>query len=374
VKKLVNGSRRRKSRKVSKAPPVLTTQTGAAASVDVSAAPSPNDSAKGSKWIKKLASRGILLWTLFSGAAVLLAFYLDIGGLRDRLRHRRVPNVEVKFYDRVGDKLALADKGPIVRLDEKSFRQKEIEVPLFLAFRNREEEPLEIVKLDLEYPHGLTLRSEGRAKIDPEGDRLIYEHDLGVIEPSTSFTAVKEIDRIVLPMAFVATSVVALLNDDVPMYVHSLVGVPYGSLQQKEIPIAVTLYCKERPPLHILFALSLDAAVAVNVDIPDGRSEGIADEDRKLIEQLRTRPERVLVDWNQEYNKGEAFIHYKKVAYKKGIFELVFVNDELRRVIADLRGNGLENFELILGKNSPPRKLVPSSPTPLESWSEEDVK
>jgi len=337
--------------------------------------PLDNTAGEGGPWTRRLFSRWGLFWTLFSGAVVLLTFYLGIVDLRDKLHRRRSPNIEIRFYDKSGNKLSLAEEGPTVLVDEKSIQQNAIEIPLNLAVRNREDQPLEIVKLDLEYPSDLDLHSGGRAKIDPAGKRLIYERDLGVIEPSVNFTPLKEIDTIILPATFVVDRTVVLMKDGVPMYVYALIGVAQGYPQKKQIPITLAIYCKDRPPLHREIVLNLDApGVGVDVDIPDGKSVDIGDNDKLLLDQLRKRPDRVLENWTRFYRHDRASIHYQRVVYKRGIFELVFVNDELRRVIADLKGDGVESFEFILGDGSPHRKLVPSSPTRMAEWREQDVQ
>jgi len=330
---------------------------------------------KGKKreWLPRLKSRGARLWAFFLVVAALLAFYLDFGDIRRRIQSRRIPEIEIQFYRNVGNELQLAT-GPTAFVDEKSIREKAIEVPLYLAFRNAEKEPVDIERVELDYPHDLQVYSQGRAKIDPSGGHLIYEHNLGIVEPSASFTPVTEIDKLFLPTKFLVDEAVVLTKDEVPIYIDMLIGVSDPFHGKREIPFELTVYCHDRPPLHRKGLLTVEPAVSLDMDLPHGKFEEASAHDLMLVRQLRTRPDQVLQDWTRFCKKLERTIHYERVTYKHGTFDLVFVDNNLRRVIADSAGNGFQSYELLMARDSLPKKLLPDTAVRMKEWMRQAAK
>jgi hypothetical protein len=254
---------RRKSKKQRNTGKPRTTQPQRRAPVNVK----PDNSAQHSRvhiafrrLVQSLKKVKILL-SIIGVAALLLGFALDIDDAISKWLSRKHPAAEIMYFKKQGSNYNLIEPGNVVLQPSKEELEKSyVPVPVNLAVRNQEKGRLEATRVEISYPKGLRVTPQGRPKIDPQNNTLIYEHDLRSLEPVASFTPLDTIDVIYLHYSVRGLKTTVFLHDGLVGFITS-VGAevtdrPYG------VDLQVRLFSHDRPPLATKLHLSIDTSQA----------------------------------------------------------------------------------------------------------------
>ena len=109
-------------------------------------------------------------------------------------------------------------------LQPEFLEKQRIFIPVNLAISNRDQEDLEVVRVELSYDSKFEITSSGKTKIDPDGKRLIYEHEIGTLSNVDNFTPIQSVDVIAVPYSFSVIHTIVRTNDGVPLYLVTLAG------------------------------------------------------------------------------------------------------------------------------------------------------
>ncbi|CAG37071.1 hypothetical protein [Desulfotalea psychrophila] len=126
--------------------------------------------------------------------------------------------------DQKGD-IFLVDTNNIeVTLNESDLFASRIRMPINLAIKNKNDEPLEIVKVELTYDKSLDIRSEAEQKVPIEPGKLVFEHNFGLLSVSKNYTPLPTIDVLSFPTFFAVEEILVVLSDGVPAYTATIIG------------------------------------------------------------------------------------------------------------------------------------------------------
>jgi hypothetical protein len=279
------------------------------------------------------------------------------------------PKVDIAFYKTENGSLQIAKDGPVIALTAQDLAQKKVEIPINLALRNRDGTTLEVLEVQISYNKDLEIRSGGKARIDESNQLLIYEHNLGMLVSSDYYMPLQSLDTISVPFDFDERGSVGVTKDGIPLYALTLFGIPNGERAQKDIDLGITIYFKDRPPVKDRKRLRMFVVAGIQPVLPEFSKEVNADAADVYL--FRHPPSgTVLAQWQSGQSPQDPLIQYKKVRVNGAIHQLIFVNGELRRLIADINGDGFIDFELfqLNTKNAMLLKVVPRKPIRMIDW------
>jgi hypothetical protein len=246
-----------------------------------------------------------------------------------------------------------------------------------LAVRNQEKSRLEATRVEISYPKGLRITPQGRPKIDPQNNTLIYEHDLRSLEPVTSFTPLDTIDVIYLHYAVKGLRTTAILHEDLVGVVAS-VGLeitdrPYG------VDLQVKLFSRDRPPLATKLHLSIDTSHAYDDDpaLLSGNEPTpglLTNRDVILFQAVSRKLRAASRVWEVKIQGKPTTLALARTRHGKGLYSGLLLGGKVTEVYADSNGDGLLDYMLMDSSKpkSPDQKWLPSQPQPLTDMRRPD--
>ena len=135
------------------------------------------------------------------------------------------PHIELAWYEEGSKPPTLVPLSKaIIRPTSRDVVSGQIEVPINIAINNRDKQPLRVVRVEMNYPKDIDVQSKGNPKLDRDNQLLVYEHDIGTLEPVDNFTPLETIDVLAIPCSSIETSdaFVIQTRDGVPLLFYLL--------------------------------------------------------------------------------------------------------------------------------------------------------
>ena len=311
-----------------------------------------------------------LKWILFVGSIILIPI-LDCLIL---VKGELPPNLAIAWYKSTDSGLELVNPNDIqIFLDPEEVIKNRLRMPIQIAVSNRENSSLKVVRIELSYSKNLQVFSEGKARIDPNSNLLIYEHEIGTLENVGHFTPLEQVDTIFIPFQFFVDGFITLLKDDIPIYMTTIVGESF--FEDRTIRLGIRVYCEDRPTINTLIRIHIDADFNSVFDTQNGVDSELSNKDFELFSS--SFPASIIVNqWQQKIKPPGKLVEYKMIHYPSGDFQLVSVDHILRRLVADTNKDG--NMDFILLNNDddvePDIKLIFPEPLPMRDWEKEAAK
>jgi hypothetical protein len=315
-------------------------------------------------------------WVFFVVVATVLAFRLDVDDAISRRLKSKPPATEIMYFQKEGLNYRLIDPTNVVL--EPSQRELEkgyFSVPINLAVHNQEKTSLEATRVEITYPKGLRVIPEGRPKIDPMKNTLIYEHNLRSLDPVTSFTPLDTIDIIYINYAVKGVRTSLYLSDDIIAAVATagleLTDRPYG------VDIGVKVFARDRPPVGTKVHLSVDTSKAFEgglASTSDLKSIPLKKSDVPLFRAVSKRLEAASRVWEVKVKNRATTLALAKTRYGRGSYNGLLLDGKATEVFVDHDGDGMLDYMLedSTAPRSPDQKLVPSRPEPLTDMQRPD--
>jgi hypothetical protein len=292
------------------------------------------------------------LYALFAFIALIIGFFMDAGGLYSSIISGLPPNIQMAFYEINDGEIKLIDPShATVYVDPEDILNQTVSIPLNIAIRNTGNKPLELVRIEFAYDSSIDVTSAGKMKIDPENRVLVYEHNLGTLESMDFFTPIQTVDVIHVPFILGLVPTLTYTNDNVPFYFLILVGSESDNqFVDKVIVLNVRVFSKDRPVIMDTIRINLKA----NIDIfglPNEKSNAtsveIQNDDIELFNRIPSDTAIILDHWEKYDAFVNSTIKYYKVEQGNGIYQYIFLDDNIRKVIADTNSDGWVEYELI---------------------------
>ena len=320
------------------------------------------------KRTEKASGWGYLKWSgLFLGLVAIPALYHFLPS-----SDRKIPNLDIAWYKFDHGLLKLSDPSAVAEeLTPEDILANRLRVPVRLAIRNSGADPLNVTRVELSYDSSIKVVSSGKAKIDPKGGILIYEHNIGTLESQNEFTPIEEIDVLEIPFKFFFVQAVALTQDEVPMRIGTLVG--QDVFGQKKIEFRVRVFSQDRPPA--LGKVSVTPVSGVQLfsegDYERQVSSSYGDADYFSVDLPKTKS---ISTWERVYSNSSKLIGYELFQSPKGKVRRVSVDGIFRSIAVDQNNDGDIDFLLVKGKpNNNTIRLDFISRYPLLDWEPEEV-
>ena len=284
------------------------------------------------------------------------------------------PNVEIAWYNFEDGRIRLSDPRAVpAELGVDDVAANRIRIPVRLAVRNNDNDPLSVTRIELSYSKNLAVISSGKAKIQPGESRLIYEHDIGTLEAQDEFTPLEEIDVLTIPFQFFFVRAVAVTSDNVPTQIGTLIG--QDVIQEKKITLGVRIYSAGRPPANGEVSLIPTSGVQIFTDLDEHFSERVPslESDGSLFERefpLGT----IISSWEGFHSESGTTIGYALEDTFIGRIRRASVNGVVRNLAVDQDFDG--SIDYLLLKGAPEEEITRfefSAPYPLLDWKLEEV-
>lgn len=289
---------------------------------------------------------------LITGLAIASGYFLNIDDFIKRLVSKTEIDVDIAYYEKSGSKLRIVDP-TLITLDvtpEDYFLKKKIPFSLNLAIRNKDTRPLDVTGVDLIYDKEIDIESQGHTKIDPKNKHIVYRHQIDKLDDVDFFTPLKTVDTIYLPTSQLVTDeTIALLKDGVPVYFATAFTKAGGiKLRELKIPFEIKIYCKDRPvfkesfsvwlicDFKILFPGNFNAVLVSPTKHDLDSVIDIISQEKALIEQ-----------WENKQSFDNHSIKYSKMCFNSGIYQAIYIDQQLRKIIADTDSDSYVDYELM---------------------------
>jgi hypothetical protein len=298
-----------------------------------------------------------------------LALALDVDEAISKWLSRKRPAAEIMYFEKEGSSYNLIEpENVVVRPSKKEVDKNYVAIPINLAVRNREKNRLEATRVEITYPKGLRVVAQGRPKIDPQNNTLIYEHDLRSLDPVTSFTPLDTIDVIYVHYAIKGLKTTVYLHKNVFGFAASagleVTNAPYG------VDLQVKLFARGRPPLETKLHVSVDTSHALDNSGGSG-SEYVpallTNSDVALFRAVSKRLRTAKRLWEVKVRGKPATLALARTRYGRGLYSGLLLSGKVTEVHADANGDGLLDYQLLDSSDppSPDQKWLPSQPEPL---------
>jgi hypothetical protein len=327
-------------------------------------------------WLKKNWKELVSLSTII----LVVGFLSDSLGLFDKIRSWTKPNVELVYfvYDLKGYPIVNDSDYINIDLTNEIIESQIIEIPINLAFRNRGNERLEFVKLEIRYGRDLTVISNGTQKIDPFNNVIIYEHYLGTIENVESYTLIENVDILKIPFHFSFFPVLALSKDGVPLYYSVMVGSKENSPQKEIITLDLTLFCSNRKPINgkMVFVIKPIINYYLPSDISKFSTEDISEKEKDLFHTNIIERFDIVKHWKKQASDDLRYYEYFLVQDTNDLYQFILVDDQVRLVNVDHGKNHTIDYMIIdNNKDGNPNLIYTPNPAfPLINWEEKAIR
>ena len=321
-----------------------------------------------------LTRAGRVIWGVTGVLAHILGFFMNIGGCYSDWKGRRLPDVDIAFFEETSDgRLEIVDPNEVqVLVGGDEVLSGRIPITLNLAIRNTGSEVLEVVRVELSYDSGLEVASDGKAKIDPDNRLLIYEHEIGTLEDVNQYTPLETIDTVYVPFNFKIVPAIVVSRDGVPEYYLAIDGYEDPTFAAKTVSFGLKVYSRDRPTVNglVTFHIQPGIGLVTPYDVSDSIQQSIAPDDLQLFRDLSSAAVVTIEQWKVEQPNGGHLISYHKVRFRNGIYQVILVDGQMRKVIGDDGADG--TVEWLLWDQTfdgvPDRKFSLTPPSPMIDW------
>jgi hypothetical protein len=301
----------------------------------------------------------------------LLALILPVGFLSAVVFPDKVdtaPEIEICWYNDEEGQLRLVRGGRVpVLIESSDLAKQQVRLPIRLALRNEEQQPLEIVRVELTYGAELEVNSAGRAKIDPKGRTLVYEHEIGTLEEVETFTPLTSVDVVTIPRHFLVVPTVLITAEGVPVY--SVASFSISSILQNRFNLGFRVFCRDRKPLSGVVSFRLEIPSELSLDLPECEVQ-VPDATDIAFYAGSIESSEVVQRWEGKLKWSNEYIEYEKRTLGTSTFQAVHVDNVLRRLTLDTESDGNVDVALIdtSGDGVPDVRYRVTEPFPMMEW------
>jgi hypothetical protein len=320
------------------------------------------------KVAKTVRNISLRIWGIIAILAVALGLLLDVDDYISRWGRSKPPTAEIMYFVKEGSNYILIEPANVtLKPTRREFEKNYLAVPINLAVHNQEKARLEATRVEITYPKDLRVIPEGRPKIDPANNTLIYEHDLRSLDPVTSFTPLDTIDVIHLKYSIIgARSRVVLRKNLVDLEVT--VGLE-STDHPKGIDLGVKVFSRGRPPLQSKLHLSVDPSKAYGYGDSNAHYKPIPLDagDVALFRTVSRRLEVANRVWEVQIKGKSTTFALAKTRNGSGSYSGLLLGGKVTELFVDQDGDGMLDYHLVdsTDPGSPDQKLQPSRPEPV---------
>jgi hypothetical protein len=282
--------------------------------------------------------------------------------------------VALAWYQNVDGKLTIVDPEKVNHdLSVEDVFADRVRVPINLAIKNADGKPLEVVRVELSFGADLNIKPGGQPKIDPTGQTLIYEHDIGTLENVNEYTPLRPIDTIEIPFHFIKDRFITLFGDETPVQMAILVG--QDIIRKSEVVLNMKVFCKDRPPVDGRVRISIHTGVQVFSDIQDAiRIATQPGDDAYFSPNLPYV--RKITSWSATNSRSGKTINYELLDTESDRIQRIAINGVIRRVTVDENKSGLLSFMLLspAAKETSIIRMKFGRQWPLIDWPENEAR
>lgn len=308
--------------------------------------------------------------------AGVIAFFNDAFGFWTAIRNMFEPNVSIAFYQEKDGMLQIIPPDRVVvELDVQDIISNRVPVALNLAIHNNEDRPMEVTGVEIAYDRELEVISNGRLKIDPDNNVIIYEHSIPTLQAVESYTPLETIDTLIIPFRFLIVPTVVMSADGVPIQIVSLLGYEGSRFADKTVRMNVRIFVKDRPVVSGIITMTLRANIELISGFPVSHRVEVTPQDLQHVNDLLRNSEN-LDHWSKRDARGGYVVSFNKVRFENGIYQLVLIDDQLRHVLADQDADGYIDYQLMdtTRDGRCDQKFVIDEPTIMLDWMPEAVE
>lgn len=254
------------------------------------------------------------------------------------------PDIHLAWHSESVEQYLVLSKDAAVTITYDDLLDKTIHVPIRLALQNTGSKTARSVRLEIAYPDHLTVNSEASRSIREDGPLRVYRHDLGDLIPARSFTPLRQVDVVNIPVEVTADRFNAVLQDGIPIHVFTILTFP----KVEDIVLGVSLYSESTEPADMTLTIKVPK-VAPHVRFLEGNAKGefspASSEDLSAVAGAIGRP-CSKGEWSETVSPG-GLVSYCGLETPGGVgLQLLSVDDVLRRAIVDSDLDGYVDFEL----------------------------
>ena len=289
------------------------------------------------------------MWPIIVIVATLVGLAMDLGGSRSYLVSLTQQKLEVNYFTKDPEgHLLISDKGAVdLNLTQEDIDNGTIQVPLNLAIRNLGSQTLEDVRIHVKYGKDFEVIPMGTPKIDVTGRQLIYEHNVGLLEPIDTYTPLETIDVIRIPFTFRILPIVALAKGEIPIYFQMLLGAGTDDETEQIFALDIDIFSKGRRPIrgtvYLRIPLGMDV---IGDDEAYGEIAPVTHADETLFLQASTQYTGTIEYWEKLEEGINKVITYKKIKTSASNLQVIYVDQQVRRLIVDEDSDQLVDYEL----------------------------
>lgn len=246
------------------------------------------------------------------------------------------PTYKLAFYTNNNGQIKIVSPDSIkVNITDIDIRNSQIKLPINIAVSNAENEPLEVVKVEIFYPSNLNVISKGKLKIAPNENAIIYEHEIGTLTNIDEFTPLGTIDTIKIKRRFIGVESGVIFKDSIPAYSNILTD---DSILRtsKIINLKLRITCKDRPPIEASFDYHLPTTLKTYFDLPTNIKTRT-----KLPEITYHFPKKLVNIDSWSIKLDNSLLDYQKLKSGKTTYQIISLNKVIRRINVDSDSNGL---------------------------------
>lgn len=304
------------------------------------------------------------------------------------------PVVELAWYVVEDGRLRLAPDGPpALQADRSDIEAGRIPVPIQVAVRNTENDALELVRVEIAYPAYLDVVPKGAPRISKDDSKLIYEHDLQVLEPQLDvFTPIQQVDTIYLPLHVAVVDTIVKTKDGIPLFArfastylgHSApsadqfgaaleaarFGGP-GPSPNETVTLHFAVFSKGRPAMRASVNFELHPSNEPVFGLEPATPVTLDPTDVERFELAKAEPLPLLDESTHVYQEDQSIIRCRRIRLGHStIAQAVSVNNKLRRLLIDANADGKTDYELddVDDDAAPDYKRVYDEPPEMRPW------
>ena len=331
------------------------------------------------KIIRKNHQIGVTTWTRFKWysllVVVILAFTFNIAF---PLEKNSAPSYSLAFYEKENETFKIINPDSVdVDVTQEDVDLKRVRLPLRLAIKNNESNPLKILKVVITYPEGYVVKSTANPMIDPASNSFVYEQDFSTLTPTAYFTPLKTIDTLITSADFQVLDKVVCPKDNIPGFLRVFIEKSNG-LKKNFFDLKVDIYAEGRPVTKGKITVKIKRpSVSILTDYPESELVAPGEHDRLLF-QMGLPGSVILDSWEAARDKDQKSVKYILQQDNEGLYQFIFVENVLRRINADTNGDRVIDYILVdpdlnLGLNTKPAfRLNGDGKTLMYNWKKKD--
>jgi len=323
------------------------------------------------------------LWGFIVGLGVVIGILSGIPAIRQEvLGWFRHLDIDLAWYEK--DEKGALRMVPLndvrIVLTEDDILNHRVRLPIHLAVRNHTGEPIDIARLEITYYKSLDVRSEAKNKVAMEPGRIVYEHDLGFLPASESFTPLDPVDVLSFPNIYALEEVIAMTRNGIPIYLVTIlradINAMQGGFKPVKVRLGLTINAKGYTPIKGTINLIQDPISVAILWPSEAKTQTRPIDPGTSIDIERWKKGTVLTQWEGLYNRKKSDGATIKLQYQKkksstgAIVQFVKRDGILRRIDVDDDGDGFEDRILLdtTGDGRVNEEIVFMTKVPMLDW------